>query len=202
MPGYKVELFHCLNTGSVWHRNTGMKRKLVFGSFYTRQSCLFGITSFQNNRNPIQILPSPWHPFILILAMWQRLLNGSETLMSAGLYPLQAGSGVRVPSISKHLFCSPNSLCCLFTDYLMVDKAIDIRATRNRKYCRVQTKLFIAIAPSASVHTVTGKSIIVLNFSFQCLHLLDQGQNQVPSLTANLRRPLNRAQSTEPSSRG
>ncbi|XP_027060226.1 epithelial discoidin domain-containing receptor 1-like [Pocillopora damicornis] len=22
MPGYKVELFHCLNTGSVWHRNT------------------------------------------------------------------------------------------------------------------------------------------------------------------------------------
>ena len=46
----------------------------------------------------------------------------------------------------------------------MVDKAIDIRATRNRKYCRVQTKLFIAIAPSASVHTVTGKSIIILNF--------------------------------------
>ena len=163
MPSYKVELFHCLNTGSVWHGNTGMKRKLVFGSFYTRQLCLFGITSFQNNRNPIQILPSPWHPFILILAMWQRLLNGSETLMSAGLYPLQAGGGVRVPSISKHLFCSPSSLCCLFTDYLIVDKAIDIRATRNRKYSRVQTKLFIAIAPSspqtsASMQTVTEKT--------------------------------------------
>ena len=194
MPGYKVELFHCLNTGSVWHGNTGMKRKLVFGRFYTRQLCLFGITSFQNNRNPIKILPSPWHPFILILAMWQRLLNGSETLVSAGLYSLQADSGVRVPSIGKN--CSPNSLRCLFTDYLIVDNAIDIRATRNRKYSRVKTKLFIAIAPSspqtsASVHTVTGKSIIVLNFSFQCLHLLDQGQNQVPSLTANLRRPLN-----------
>ena len=36
MPSYKVEFFHCLNTGSVWHGNTGMKRKLVFGSFYTR----------------------------------------------------------------------------------------------------------------------------------------------------------------------
>lgn len=72
---------------------------------------------------------------------------------------------MRVPSIGKN--CSPNSLRCLFTDYLIVDNAIDIRATRNRKYSRVKTKLFIAIAPSspqtsASVHTVTGKSIIVL----------------------------------------
>ena len=40
MPGYKVELFHCLNTGSVWHKNTGMRRKLDFFVAFTHDSCV------------------------------------------------------------------------------------------------------------------------------------------------------------------